>query len=140
MITGGGEVEEKKKRGNHFFIAWAICCSACDDSSAKRTPVLALCFMYFSQHLVTHCLFFCVYVLFAVRFIVSAGRKDVIKKPKTTEEEKSYLTFSSAGSISFLRNESTQSLKQRSTSELYMRRLRARFFGVSGLFVFFGVE
>lgn len=96
--------------------------------------------MYFSQHLVTHCLFFCVYVLFAVRFIVSAGRKDVIKKPKTTEEEKSYLTFSSAGSISFLRNESTQSLKQRSTSELYMRRLRARFFGVSGLFVFFGVE
>ena len=47
--------------------------------------------------------------------------------------KKTFFTFSSAGSMSFLRNESTQSLKQRSTSELYMRRL------VGFVFVFLGV-
>jgi hypothetical protein len=36
------------------------------------------------------------------------------------------LTFSSVPSRSFLRNESTQSLKHRSTRLLYMRRLRGR--------------
>ena len=55
------EKRSKKKKlflsFSHFFIAAAICCSACELSSANRTPVLALCFIYFSQHLVTHCFF-----------------------------------------------------------------------------------
>lgn len=56
---------------------------------------------------------------------VSFERKKGERKTreKNCKRKKSSFTFSSAGSMSFLRNESTQSLKQRSTSELYMRRL-----------------
>jgi hypothetical protein len=34
---------------------FCICCSASLDSSAKRMPTRAECFMNFSQHLCTHC-------------------------------------------------------------------------------------
>ena len=131
-----------------------ICCSAWLESSAKRMPTRAECFMNFSQHFCTHCMH-----KQQSGCCSQQGRKilehirstqcfhDILRHKSglqddqnglketwgttrdictVTQQASRSLAFSSVPSRSLLLKLSTQSVKHFCTRELYIRRLHAQ--------------